>query len=299
MKREKYSTIAMKLAGLILLAAGIAKIFQLLTVPDLGEGFFESRLFLSLGTAAELGLALWLFSGIFKKTAWLVTLLSFVFFLVTTLYRGFIGAASCGCFGNVEVNPWLTIFAFIVPVMFLLLVFRNKRWKWFNIKSKRYFAIWLVFGAIVVSGVFGYLMANEPAKVTENYAVLQPDKWVGEEFGLFGQIDIGDYLRDGKWIIMLYRHDCSECHEAMLEYSDLANELADAMGRPVFALVEMPPYEDEPIVMEGSYIEGQLTDEKEWFVATPVMVVIEDGFVLFSSEGIVVDEEELRGFFAE
>lgn len=287
----------MKLAGVILLAAGAAKIWELLTEPSLGAGFIDSRLVESASAAAEVGLALWIFSGIFKRTAWLVTMGSFVVFLGLTLHRAFIGAESCGCFGNVEVDPWVTIFAVIVPVLGLLLFCRNKEWKWFGMGSFRYFIVWLALGMTIVLGTFGYLMANEPPEETQNYAVLQPENWQGETFGLLDQIDIGEFLAEGKWVVLLYRHDCEVCHEAMKEYGDISYTLDELAGRPAVALIEMPPYEDKDIPMVGSFIEGKLADTKDWYVTTPVIVVLEDGNVVFSSEGIVPEEETLLSFF--
>ncbi|MHC4477380.1 MAG: hypothetical protein ACYTEL_17165 [Planctomycetota bacterium] len=43
----------------------------------------------------------------FKKAAWLAALLCFSLFSFITLSNGLTGAASCGCFGSVHLNPWI------------------------------------------------------------------------------------------------------------------------------------------------------------------------------------------------
>jgi hypothetical protein len=43
-----------------------------------------------------------------------------------TLYKAITGAASCGCFGSVQVNPWITLFAIDLPALLALSIFRRK-----------------------------------------------------------------------------------------------------------------------------------------------------------------------------
>jgi hypothetical protein len=43
-----------------------------------------------------------------------------------TLYKAVTGAASCGCFGSVHVNPWITLFAIDLPALLALSIFRPK-----------------------------------------------------------------------------------------------------------------------------------------------------------------------------
>lgn len=41
-----------------------------------------------------------------------------------TPYKDLTGTASCGCFGTVHVNPWLTLFAIDLPAVIVLGLFR-------------------------------------------------------------------------------------------------------------------------------------------------------------------------------
>ena len=123
---KKNNRIAMTVAGLVLLIATILKSHQLLTEPILSDGFWESWEFFLIQIPLELGLAIWLLSGLFRKAGWLIATLAFGMFIGITLHKGLIGAESCGCFGRVHVNPWITLSAVDIPIFLALLVFHPK-----------------------------------------------------------------------------------------------------------------------------------------------------------------------------
>jgi hypothetical protein len=59
----------------------------------------------------EVLLALGLFSGWQRERAWLAALATFLTFTVASLTLAVQGYSSCGCFGELHVNPWLTFVA--------------------------------------------------------------------------------------------------------------------------------------------------------------------------------------------
>jgi len=120
------SNIVLKLLGVLLLTAAVLKGWQLLTEPMANKDIWTNRAFLIFTVEFELALGIWLLSGFFKKLAWLVTLACFSMFAVITLYKGISGAESCGCFGSVHVNPWITLFAIDIPSILSLVIFRQK-----------------------------------------------------------------------------------------------------------------------------------------------------------------------------
>ena len=69
------SNIVLKLLGILLLTAAVLKGWQLLTEPVANDSIWTNRNFLILTVEFELALAIWLLSGLFKKAAWLATLL--------------------------------------------------------------------------------------------------------------------------------------------------------------------------------------------------------------------------------
>jgi len=108
---KKASNIVVKILAIVLLTAAVLKGWQLLTEPVANNDIWSYRPFLILTVELELALGIWLLSGLFKKATWLVTLLCFSLFSAITFYKALTGAESCGCFGSVHVNPWITLFA--------------------------------------------------------------------------------------------------------------------------------------------------------------------------------------------
>jgi len=124
---EKANNILLKLLGLLLLTAAALKGWQLITEPVANKDIWSYRPFLIFTVEFELALGIWLLSGLFKKAAWLAALLCFSLFSAITLYKGISGADSCGCFGSVKVNPWITLFAVDIPSILALVIFRQKQ----------------------------------------------------------------------------------------------------------------------------------------------------------------------------
>ena len=117
----------MKLLGVLLIIAAVLKGCQLLTVPMANNDIWSYRPFLILTVEFELALAIWLLSGLFKKAAWLAVLSCFALFSVITFYKAITGYASCGCFGSVHVNPWITLLAIDLHAVIALSIFRPRR----------------------------------------------------------------------------------------------------------------------------------------------------------------------------
>ncbi len=118
--------IAMFLTGAFLIVAAIMKVHQMLTQYVSDEPLWESWHFFLAAIPLEFGLGVWLVSGLFKKAGWLLGTLTFAFFIVITAHKAVTGQTSCGCFGTVEVNPWVTLLAIDIPIFLLLVIFRPK-----------------------------------------------------------------------------------------------------------------------------------------------------------------------------
>jgi hypothetical protein len=149
--------IVMTLAGLLLIAAAGLKIMEALNIciPNWREhGVWESYEFILVQLPLELSLGIWLISGLFRKAAWLAGTLAFLGFIGVTFSKGLMGLESCGCFGQIHVNPWLTLGLIDVP-MFLLLAINppGKQYKllpppWPNVFHAIVFAV-PIFAAMI------------------------------------------------------------------------------------------------------------------------------------------------------
>jgi thiol-disulfide isomerase/thioredoxin len=286
--------IVLKVLGLLQVAAAVMKGYELLTVPVANADIWSNRYFLIFTVEFELALGIWLLSGLFKRAAWLAAMGCFVLFSGVTLYKALTGAASCGCFGTVQVNPWITLLAIDLPAVVFLSIFRP------NIEAHRVFSPlhWLqprpnpvAFGLVFVAGLTAVaasapiLIRNEPLKVTSRYEILEPSEWVGKELPILDNIDIADQLREGNWLIMLYHHGCPGCAEAIPKIEQMARELQGNEDFLRFAFIEVPPYAQGNFnkVSPNTPVQlGKLDTGKEWFITTPAISMIQNGNVLQS-----------------
>jgi thiol-disulfide isomerase/thioredoxin len=286
----------MWIAGLVLLFATATKFHQLLAEPIISKGFWESWEFFLIQIPLELGLGIWLISGLFRKAGWLLALISFAGFIAVTLYKGLIGAESCGCFGTVTVNPWITLFVMDVPLFILLAIFRPKGEKLLPPpwpKAVHFFAI-AIPTFILLPAVEYVLITNKPPMASEKYEVLDVKKWANQDvWPLLEYIDIKDSLQTGEWIVLMYHYDCPDCRDAIPEYEKMHHNLK---GNNInLAFIEMPSVSGEEHLIEisGDVIRGRLSDAKKWFVQTPVVAILHDGVVLQAWAGYAPNFDEL------
>jgi hypothetical protein len=112
-----------RLLGLLLLTAAALKIHGLGTDPIARMGIFSTAEFQLAIIVFELALAVWLLSGKQPLGSWVVALVTFTVFAAVNLYHGWVGQASCGCFGRLSpfISPWqmLGLDLFILAVLVL------------------------------------------------------------------------------------------------------------------------------------------------------------------------------------
>ena len=293
------SKIILKVLGILLLTAAVLKGWQLLTEPVANNDIWSYRPFLILTVEFELALAIWLLSGLFKKAAWMATLLCFSVFSAITLYKGITGAESCGCFGPVHVNPWITLFAIELPAVITLSIFRprlsfspvlsflrkKESMKALIVEfitplpSPRRFVTAVAICFTVLGVTTPILAFNEPAMVTSSYEVLEPETWVGKKLPILKHIDIAESLKKGTWLVLLYHYDCPGCGTAIPEYEQIARDLQGNEDFLRIALIAVPPYGQGPVSENSPCMLGRLPETKEWFVTTPVVALMSDGKV--------------------
>jgi hypothetical protein len=295
----------LKVLGILLLAAAVLKGHELLTTPMANTDIWSNRYFLIFQVEFELALSIWLLSGLFRRAAWLVVLGCFTLFCCVTLYKGLTGAASCGCFGKVHVNPWVTLFAIDLPAVVSLLLFRPTLEKQDILKLTQWlgprptfmqFCIVVLIGLSAVAVSSPVLLLNEPKLVTSQYEVLEPETWVGKELPILEHIDIGEQLKTGNWLIMLYHHDCPSCAEAIPKIEQMAKDMQSNEDFLRFALIEVPPYGPKgtgPVSSDTSCVLGKLDTSMEWFVTTPAIVLKKDTNVLHAWQEVAPILEEL------
>jgi hypothetical protein len=93
--------------GLLLLVTAGLKLYELLFPTSLPQSFLDSPA-LRLGSIEiEALVGLWLLSGWAQQAAWVAVLVLFGALAGASAYIGLLGHESCGCFGHLEISPWL------------------------------------------------------------------------------------------------------------------------------------------------------------------------------------------------
>jgi hypothetical protein len=336
MKKLAPGDLVLTVLGLLLLTAAVLKGHELLTVPVASEGLWSWRPFLIFQVEFELALGIWLLSGLFKSLAWLAGLGCFSLFCCVTLYKGLTGATSCGCFGSVHVDPWITLAAIDLPALALLLVFRPPG-IWSTYHRSYLLSVRILrlsqracqrrarlssthLGSILRSSLGGLmsgrlaatvcisttalcvttpvLALNKPAMATTKYEVLEPETWVGKELPILPYVDIGEQLATGNWLLVLYHYDCPDCSRAIPMYEQMARDMEGNEDVLRIALVEVPPYGQSLVSRDSPCVLGRLTDVKEWFVTTPAIVLLTNGQIMSAWQEEWPDLGQLLGNMA-
>jgi len=275
------------LAGFLLVGAASLKAVQLLNEPALTIDSPPDRFFLPVQIGAEFAFSMLLLSGLYWRALRSLSVVLFMGFAGYSLYLATNGATSCGCFGSLRIHPWWTFFLDLVVALGLLISKPTSRQVGIVSntghttavllsKSRSILAWALVSVAILAAALLvryadrRTALAEGVLPATEGLVVLKPDQWVGKKLPIADFIDMD--VSKGKWIVLLHRHDCPECQEAVPHYQQLA-----LTGERV-ALVEVPPYgEMEPRVSPAEH--GRLKDDRDWFVQTPVEIQLIDNVV--------------------
>ena len=172
---RKLNAIVMTLAGGLLVVAAILKVHEGFNVyiPSWQEkGVWESWEFFLVQIPVEFALGVWMVSGLFRKAAWVGGVVAYAIFIGVTLYKGFSGAESCGCFGQVQVNPWITLFAIDIPFFVLLAVFYPRHQRLLP-------PPWPHVGHAIVTAVpvFAALIFISPLLVAFRPEFIKPEDW--------------------------------------------------------------------------------------------------------------------------
>ncbi len=197
-------------------------------------------------------------------------------FTLVSLSTGLMGEASCGCFGRlIQVNPYLTATLDLALVVSLL------RWQ----PKHSFFSIRRAIAAMAVWALTGipaaYAMASyTPTTLSDTgdilgsskIVVLEPERWIGKTFPLLDYIDIGDKLKEGKWLVLLYHHDCPRCQEVIAELTKKKEAVS-------LVCVEVPPYKKNK-KLSTACVNARLLTKREWFVSTPVILRVAAGQVM-------------------
>ena len=210
------------------------------------------------------------------------------------------GAASCGCFGAVQVPPWVTLLTdgiFLICLVFVargveaLRLTRNQpTWRVVAVGLLSVLSVASAFGltsgpeiegAAVEAGV-----AESAAAPAEGYYLPEYESWVGRPFA---DLELANWIRDlpgdldlGEQYLIFYRFDCEHCHELM-EIFFTGELLLPTTAIAVPERDGFPSVGVQPFVCDQCRL-AELPSGVDWFFATPVLVKLADGVVACAAE---------------
>lgn len=283
-------------AAVLLLTAATLKCWQLATEPIIETGLLNSRWLLMVAVEFELFLAVLLLSNVWARPIWTLALVCFSVFACISLYKALSGDASCGCFGRVPVNPWYT------TALDLLVIAAFMQWRpaasfirmvedkdgsqaipYIIQRTTAVLVMWLAGGlpAAYVMGSYRETTLSDAGVIigTSKVVVLRPETWLGKRFPLLNYIDIGEHIQDGKWMVLLYRNDCPNCHKVIenLRRRNLPNSEELRV-----ALIQVPPFGEtkKRAAAPGLAVRfGHLNEVQDWIVTTPMEAWLDGGRV--------------------
>lgn len=228
-------------------------------------------------------------------------LLTFVPVLIGDLV---LGASSCGCFGAIKVNPWIT-FVTDITFLFVLLVFGRREPRLAltsSLPTSRVVVagIWCVLSVVIAFGLNAHATvvdgdpvngpnvngAAAPPLPADGFYMPQYDQWIGQ---LFVGLDIASWTSNlpedidlGPQYVIFYRKDCEHCHELMaLYFSGSLEQPTTAIAVPErdgFPTENLQPFECTECRI------AELPSGIDWFLQTPVLVRLMDGVVECAAE---------------
>jgi hypothetical protein len=250
--------------GLILLIAAGLKTHQLFSEPVLETSLLDSRWFLIYIVAFELLFGIWLLSGLASRKSWLLAVMCFSCFFFVSLYKVSSGQASCGCFGAVPIPPWATA-CFDVATVVALLWLAPVRGQFGDLGSNRVFQARAQLGVGISTILLAFLAFVSLATRREPAIV-----------------DLSQLSR-GEWTVVLVRRGCPACHKTLQQLPEASGSIASEH----IALIEVLPSNEAGAAKASKpypgWLHEALVDDDRWFIPTPSVFRLREGFVLSRS----------------
>jgi len=212
-----------------------------------------------------------------------------------------LGAGSCGCFGAINVSPWVTI-VMDVTFLFGLLVFGRREPRLALTRSLPTSWVlcagaWSLLSVVVAFGLPAPAPAAPadpgaasgsapPALPAEGYYMPRYEEWIGQDFRRLDiaswTLNLPDDIDMGPQYVIFFRKDCEHCHELMeVFFSGSLEQATTAIAVPERG--GFPTEKVQPFVCTECRV-AELPAGIDWFFQTPVLVRLTDGLVECAAE---------------
>lgn len=264
--------------GVLLLAAAFLKTLEFWTGAHrvaidwtTGSTVILVQYEIALGLSLAFGLA----SAFVDK----ICIATFSCFAVFSIGSGILGNESCGCFGAIEIPPFVTALVDVVIVAVLLLLCDIQPIASRGVSRTNILLVVLMgvgFSAINLAGFFRLAGApaldNSTVHSKASIVRLEPRKWIGHPCPLLPYVRSLTNLDVGNWFLVLYRPGCADCEKVLSRMEDFT-----AGGN--VAAVSTSPSLTRPKQEHSDLKYGSLSTGVTWIVDTPIVIVLRDGRV--------------------
>lgn len=91
--------------------------------------------------------------------------------------------------------------------------------------------------------------------------------------------DIAEQLRVGNWLVLMYHYDCPNCKIVIKKLISEKESFQNKYGN--IAFIEIPPYGENVFInAKRKLTKGSLSNSKDWFVRSPLLMVMQDARIL-------------------
>ena len=268
------------IVGIFLWFGAITKGYQIATEP-----IAENKWFAIFSCQYEWFLGLLLILGIYPRLVRPIAMATFVLFSAVSIRLAIQGAQSCGCFGAVHVDPRITLTLDLMVVISLLMVRPSSLVRQFSLTRGR--RALLSFGVMIAVVGFYFMWQYEPSKLAFDGQVLggtkevliEPTDWLDKPCPLLGLPTIDSQLASGKWIVLLHHSDCPGCQEMLSAWPKSVLHYAPAFKTAIISASPQMPQITKSIIRKHSTVICYLPDAYKWFVPTPTILCLENGYV--------------------
>ncbi len=238
----------------------------------------------------ELVLATALISGVARRAILWLTAGVFLIFMAVTLHRALEGRHSCGCFGSVKVNPWIT-FALDVAI-FISIAISLRHFPSAASSGRRRVPIFLLTLVAVLLCAAALTWFYRPGQLYPSGQLtgghgpitMNPPNWYGKRLPLLRFIRSSHLLAKGTWLVVVYFHDCPDCQAEIRQiHRHLQARARRALAAvvPHVALVQLPPFGPlPPTVSTAAMVRLKMKSSRRWLPPfLPVLIQIHNGVV--------------------
>jgi hypothetical protein len=275
-------------AAVLLVAAGL-KGLLLKSTPVLPDESLVERWGPIALIGFELGWAAILLLRIQAEAARFASIALFATLALVSVGNGLKGEASCGCFGIVQVNPWLTCVLDLV----LLMAFAVSRPPSSRVESSPWgFRSFLQ--ALAVACLLAFVAASlllersRPVAVSlgegndqdSKLVLLQPSRWIGKPFTLAKHFEEEFPIHQGRWKTYFVREGCPTCHRLVSRLRQAPDP--DRSIQRVFVVLPKVQTAATPtfIGTEDAAAVIHLDRRKTWIGRVPFELMLENGVVV-------------------